>query len=47
MGRDYKHGPMSTTGPSGVGETLTATARIYSVWKTNHSGERRWSTPAR
>ena len=31
MERDNKHGPMNTTGPSGVGETLTATARILVV----------------
>jgi hypothetical protein len=31
MERDYKHGSMNTTGPSGVGETLTATARILDV----------------
>ena len=31
MERDYKHGPMNTTGPSGVGETQTATALILGV----------------
>ena len=31
MERDYKHGPMNTMGPSGVGETQSATALILGV----------------